>query len=294
LSTAIISDRVSIFERARCYYQLCKPNLSALVVITAVLGFYLASETIDWLRLVYLIAGTALTAAGACAMNMVLEKDLDADMRRTRNRPIPSGRLESGEATAFSLALFTTGFVYLAMFCGWWPAVLSLASALIYVALYTPLKRKGPIAIWVGAITGALPPVMGWSAVTGEIGFGGAVLFCILFAWQFPHFLALGFMYREDYQRAGFRFVASDPDRVGVQVAVGCVVCLVATLLPLPLGLLGPIYGWSAALLGGAFLFAGIRFARVPSPARARFAFFASITVLPVLLGLMVVDRLLG
>ena len=296
MSTAIrtLAERGSLLDRARAFYELAKPNLSALVVITAVLGFYLASSTIDWLRLVYLIAGTALTAGGACGLNMVIEREHDAGMRRTRSRPIPSGRVEPTEAVAFSLALFAIGFSYLAMFCGAWPAILSLASALIYVALYTPLKRKGPIAIWVGAITGALPPVMGWSAVTQEIGLGGAALFCILFAWQFPHFLALGFMYREDYQRAGFRFVASDPERVGRQVAIGCAVLLVATMLPLSLGLLGPLYGWSAAIAGGAFLVAGIRFARIPSPSRARSAFFASITYLPVLLALMVLDRLLG
>jgi protoheme IX farnesyltransferase len=278
---------------ARAFYELAKPNLSALVVVTAVLGFYLASGT-DWMQLAYLIAGTALTASGACAINMVIEREHDAIMRRTRNRPIPSGRVKASEATVFAALMFALGFTWLAIFCGWLPAALSLASALIYAALYTPMKRRGPIAIWIGAVTGAIPPVMGWSAVTQEIGWGGAILFAILFAWQFPHFLALGFMYREDYQRAGYRFVSSDSERVGRQVAIGCVVLIVATLMPMVIGLLGAIYGIGASLAGGLFLWAGIRFAREATPARARAAFFASITYLPVLLALMVLDRLLG
>jgi protoheme IX farnesyltransferase len=277
----------------RAFYELAKPNLSALVVVTSVLGFYLASGS-DWLQLAYLILGTALTAAGACAINMVIERDHDARMRRTQNRPIPSGRLGATESTVFAVLMFLLGFAYLAIFCGWLPAILSLASALIYAALYTPLKRRGPIAIWIGAITGAIPPVMGWATVTGEIGIGGAILFAILFAWQFPHFLALGFMYREDYRRAGFRFVSDDSKRIGQQVAAGCVVLMAATLAPIAIGLLGTIYGIGASIAGGMFLLAGIRFALNATPSRARAAFFASITYLPVLLALMVLDRLLG
>jgi protoheme IX farnesyltransferase len=281
----------------RAFYELAKPNLSALVVVTSVLGFYLASSTTagtEWLRLIYLVAGTALTAAGACASNMVIEREHDAIMRRTRSRPIPSGRVRTAEAIVFAILMFLLGFAYLAIFCGWLPALLSLLSAVIYAALYTPMKRRGPIAVWIGAITGALPPVMGWATVTGEIGLGGAILFGILFAWQFPHFLALGFMYREDYRRAGFRFVSDDSERVGRQVALGCAVLLVLTLLPIPIGLLGSIYGAGALIAGGLFLWAGIRFARSASMSRARAAFFASITYLPVLLASMVLDRLLG
>ncbi len=296
-SSFLPATSLSPGARARAFYELSKPNLSALVVVTAVLGFYLASSAVpgtDWIRLAYLVLGTALTAAGACTLNMVLERDHDARMRRTRGRPIPSGRVSAGEASAFAVVLFVWGFADLAIFCGPWPAILSLISGGVYAALYTPLKRKGPVAVWIGAIVGALPPVMGWSTVTGEIGLGGAALFCILFAWQFPHFLALGFMYREDYHQAGFRFVSQDARRVGRQVAVGCGVLLAASLAPLALGLLGPVYGIGAVIAGGLFLIAGVRFAASASPSQARSAFFASITYLPVLLALMVLDRLLG
>lgn len=283
--------------RARAFYELAKPNLSALVVITSALGFFLASGTVastDWIALIYLVLGTALTAGGACAANMALEVQHDRVMRRTRARPIPSGRVSRKEAVAFAAMLFLWGFFDLLLFCGVWPAGLSLLSAVIYAGIYTPLKRQGPVAIWVGAVTGAIPPVMGWAAVTGSLGIGGAILFSILFSWQFPHFLALGFMYREDYARAGFRFVSSEPAQVGRHVALGAMVLLVASVMPTVAGLCGPSYLAGALIAGGLFLWAGIRFARVPTPQRARAAFFASITYLPILMALMVLDRLLG
>lgn len=294
---AVVEGARSPADRARAFYELAKPNLSALVVITAALGFFLASGTVastDWLALVYLVLGTALTAGGACASNMAIEVEHDRVMRRTRARPIPSGRVTRGQAVAFAAVLFLWGFFDLLLFCGLVPALLSLLSAVIYAGVYTPLKRKGPVAIWVGAVTGAIPPVMGWAAVTGEIGIGGAVLFAILFAWQFPHFLALGFMYREDYRRAGFRFVSSDAGQVGRHVALGTLLLLAASVLPAVVKLCGSIYLTGAVAAGGLFLWAGIRFARVPTPQRARAAFFASITYLPILLALMVLDRLLG
>ncbi len=292
--------RLSSAERARAYYELAKPNLSMLVVVTSILGFYLASsaiEHLDWARLIYLVTGTALTAAGACALNMYIERDIDARMMRTKHRPIPSGRLSAQQALAFSLVVFTWGFLQLLVFCGPYPAFLSLATALIYAFVYTPAKRRGPISIWIGAIPGAIPPVMGWAAVRGEIGWGGLSLFLILFAWQFPHFLALAYMYEEDYRRGGFEFLfADDPDgqKVGRAIAFGTLLVHSASLAPYVLGLVGGVYLVGAILAGAFFVWAGARVAVDSTLPRARQAFFASITYLPVLLASMVLDRLVS
>lgn len=300
MATSVVSAEatLSVKARVRAFYELGKPNLSTLVVITSVLGFYLASSgSLAWVPLVFLVAGTALTAAGACALNMYIERDLDRVMLRTRSRPIPSGRVSPEAALAFSLLSFSSGFGVLWVACGVYPAALSLVTALIYGFVYTPLKRRGPISIWIGAIPGAIPPVMGWSAVTGEIGAGGLALFAILFAWQFPHFLALAYMYREDYARAGFRFLPEgdhDGRLAGRQIALGCVGLLLASLGPAVLGLTGPVYLAGALVAGLFFLAAGIRVARRSTLQNARRAFFASITYLPALLALLVLDRLVG
>ncbi len=287
-------------SRLRALYELGKPNLSALVVITAVLGFYLASpegHPLQWVRLISLVLGTALTAFGACALNMVLERDLDRQMLRTRGRPIPSGRVTAEQALLYSGASFASGFGILALGAGLIPALLSALTLVVYGLIYTPLKRRGPVAIAVGAIPGAIPPVMGWAAVTGEVGWGGLALFAILFCWQFPHFLALAFMYREDYARAGFRFLAEgdeDGAVTGRQIAIGCAVLLLCSLVPALLGLTGHLYLLGALVAGALFLAAGIGVARRSSLANARRAFFASITYLPALLALLVLDRLLS
>lgn len=286
--------------RARAYYELGKPNLSGLVVVTAVLGYYLAvpdGGPFDWVRLVYLVMGTALTAAGACALNMVVERDLDARMLRTRGRPIPSGRVAPEHALLFAVVLLVWGALQLLVFCGWYPALLSVLTAAIYAFVYTPAKRKGPVSIWIGAIPGAIPPVMGWTTVQGQIGLGGAALFAILAAWQFPHFLSLAYMYQEDYGRAGFRFLpVDDPEgqKAGLQIALGCAVLLLVSLLPWALGLTGAVYGIGALLAGLGFGWAGLRVAQRCTLARARGSFFASITYLPALLALLVLDRLIG
>lgn len=290
----------SVRLRARAFYELAKPNLSALVVVTGVLGFYMATDAqkgLDWASLVYFVMGTALTAAGACALNMYIERDIDARMNRTKDRPIPSGRLTASEALAFSIVTFVWGFTQLLVFCGPYPAFLSLLTALIYGFVYTPMKRRGPISIWIGAIPGAIPPVMGWAAVRQEIGLGGLALFAILFAWQFPHFLSLAYMYEEDYARGGFAFLfRNDPDgvKVGRAIGFGTLLAHTASLAPYVLGLAGQVYLVGAILAGAFFIWAGARVAAQPTLQRARQSFFASITYLPILLALLVLDRLIG
>ena len=286
--------------RAQALYELSKPNLTGLVVVTSVLGFYLGLEpgtplaSVDWVKLVYLMMGTALTSAGACALNMYIERDLDARMRRTQQRPIPSGRLSADQALAFALIVFAWGFFDLLIFCGPYPALLALLTGLIYGFVYTPLKRRGPISIWVGAVPGAIPPVMGWAAVQGGLGLGGLSLFAVLFVWQFPHFLALAYMYREDYARAGFRFLPDDDRKTGLHIVLGCAALLAASVLPAALGLVGRVYLVGALAFGVAFLAVGLQVLGGCTPKRARRVFFASIIYQPALLALLVLDRFLG
>jgi heme o synthase len=286
---------ISILARARAYYELGKPNLSGLVVITGIFGFYLASSglaSIDGVRFVHLVIGMALTAAGACAANMYIERTLDAIMVRTRHRPIPSGRVSARDALIFSVLTFAVGFAQLFVFCGPIPALLSLFTLVVYAFVYTPLKKKGPLAIAIGALPGAIPPVMGWAAVRGEIGAGGLALFAVLFLWQFPHFLALAFMYRDDYARAGFRFLPEP--HTGMAIVVGCALTVVASVMPYALGLVGLIY-LLGAIASGAFFFAVCRRAALElTAARARSAFLASVTYLPALLALMLLDRVIN
>ena len=281
----------------RDLYELAKPNLSILVVVTAVLGFCLGagSEPLSWIRLTMLIVGTGLTSAGACALNMFIERDIDAMMPRTRKRPVPSGRVSPESALFFALITFSWGFGALATFCGPVPALLSLLTGAVYAFVYTPLKRRGPISIWVGAIPGAIPPMIGWSAATGSLDWGAASLFLVLFCWQFPHFVALAFMYREDYRRAGFRFVPSGDRpgrRAGAQIAVGSAALVAASVLPYILGLVGFIYLVGVLAAGVWFLKVSLQGALELTGKKARRVFLASIIYQPVLLALLVVDRL--
>lgn len=294
-----VAGQLSFADRARAFYALGKPNLTFLVVVTAVLGFYLAAsaaEAVPWLKIVPLLLGTALTSMGACALNMYLERDLDAQMKRTATRPIPSGRVSPEEALAYALLTFVWGLALLAVGCSLLVASLSLFTALLYAFVYTPSKRWGPVSTWLGAVPGAVPPVMGWATVSGEIGLGGLALFVILFAWQFPHFLALARMLEEDYAKVGFRFLpANDPRgvRTGRQMFIGTLVLLAASLAPTALGLTGWIYSVGAILIGLVFAGVALKACFVCDRPRALRIFLASISHLPALLGLIVLDRLL-
>ena len=179
VDSALVTEVPSV----RSLYELAKPNLTLLVVVTAVIGFYLGSGEgpVRWLQLVMMIVGTALTSAGACALNMFIEREIDGLMPRTRKRPIPSGRVSPESALFFALITFSWGFGALATFCGPIPAVLSMLTGAVYAFAYTPLKRRGPISIWVGAIPGAVPPMIGWSAATGGLDWGALALFLVMF-----------------------------------------------------------------------------------------------------------------
>ena len=287
------------FVKAKALYELGKPNLSFLVVVTAVIGFLLAlsSQTAAgqglWFRALMLVVGTALTAMGACAANMCREAQVDIHMKRTRTRPLPSGRVSEPEAIAYVIFIYVLGFALLYFGAGAIPAWLSLATFVTYVFIYTPAKLKGPISIWIGAIPGAMPPLMGWATVTGSLDAEAFALFALMFTWQFPHFLALAYMYREDYERGGFRFLPRENVEytTGAHIGVGALVVVLVSFVPSVIGLVGSIYLVMSLIAGLYFLRAGFRALSGLTNHTARDAFFASIIYLPVLLVAIVLDR---
>jgi protoheme IX farnesyltransferase len=281
--------------RAADYLELTKPRVALLVLFTVAAGGLLASRgTPDVAVLVHTLLGTALVAAGASALNQLLERHSDALMRRTENRPLPAARLQPAEVAFFGVALGLAGITYLVVALPHPLAALVAAfTYLSYVFLYTPLKRRTPLNTLVGAVPGALPPVIGWTAVRGSVGPESAALFLILFLWQVPHFLAIAWIYRDDYARAGLRMLPVT-DRHGVrtgrQMVSYCLVLVPASLLPAVVGLAGPIYWAGAVLLGAWFLSRAIGFVRRGSVEQARRVLRASLIYLPALLALMLVD----
>lgn len=284
-------------ERLRAYHELAKPNLTLLVILTGVFGFYLGTDGFVALEagaFVAFVLGTAMTAGGACALNMYIERSVDARMRRTAKRPLPSGRASAGGALVFAVANIVVGTIALAVFNGAIPAGLGLLTALLYGFVYTPLKKlNGPLAVVVGAVPGAVPPVMGWAAAQGTIGWEGFALFTIVFAWQFPHFIALAYMYREDYARGGFDFLPRSNAVTSAVIFFGTVAVVGASAGPWFLDLAGWLYLVGAAAAGAAFLRSAHRTVQRLDGKSARSVFLTSITYLPVLLGLILIDSLL-
>ncbi len=282
-------------RRTMDFIELSKPRLVLMVLITTCVGFYLGSEQVpDYLRLIYTLIGTALTAGGTLALNQLMERETDALMERTRRRPLPEKRVQPLEALIFGLLSTVTGLILLV----WGINVLSaLIAALIvgtYLFLYTPLKLKTPLCGLVGAVPGALPPMIGWAAARGELGVEAWVLFAILFFWQIPHTLAIARLYRDDFARAGIRFLpVVDPEgrSTGRQAVGFSLALLVVSLLPMFLGLAGVLYYVVALLLGVAFLAIACRLAISRSVAAARQLLFASLVYLPVLLLVMALNR---
>jgi protoheme IX farnesyltransferase len=275
--------------------ELVKARLSLLVLSTTLVGFLLGrgSAPLAWPILFATLIGTALSACGAAALNQWWERDVDALMRRTRTRPLPAGRMHPNDALIFGILLSVFGVAGLAV-VNMFSAVLALATIVVYVLIYTPLKRISAINTLVGAIPGALPPLIGWIAATGEASLPGWVLFAILWFWQMPHFLAIAWMYRDEYAAAGFIFLTArdDDGRATTRQATLYTLCLVlVSLVPAFIGLNSPWYFAGAMVLGAAFCAPALRFAWLRSRESARVLFFASIIYLPLLLTLLVVTR---
>ncbi|HIA04799.1 MAG TPA: protoheme IX farnesyltransferase [Myxococcales bacterium] len=288
-------SRQSLMQRFVAYLELGKPNLSALVVITGITGYYVATPHIVSWRFFHFVSGLFLTALGACAINMVIERDIDAKMQRTAGRPIPSGRVSVRGALIFTWTTFILGFAQLAYFVNHTTAALALLTLVTYAWAYTPLKKMGPVSTWVGAIPGAIPPLMGWTAVRNSFEAPGLILFAILFFWQLPHFLALAWMYREDYQRVGYKMLPGKENSIkiaGLEMTLCCLALIKVSILLTMNGAAGGLYMISAVVLGGFFLAFALRVIYLQTIRSARHLFLASIIYLPLLLTAIVVDRL--
>ncbi len=277
------------------YADLIKARLTLLVLLTTLVGFYVAFRgAMNYALMFHTMLGTALVASGAAALNQLLEREHDAKMRRTQNRPLPSGRLQPVTVMLFGGVTSVAGLVYLALLANPLTSVIGAVTLVSYVFIYTPLKRVTWLNTAVGAIPGGLPPLMGWAAARGELDGGGWALFAILAFWQMPHFFAIAWIYRDEYAKAGFQMLPNvDPDgsRTGRQSVSYALALLAVSLFPFRFHLAGPVYLAGAVVLGAAFLWCAIQFARQLTTARARQLFFASILYLPLLLGLLVLDK---
>ena len=295
------TDRVSTtadgsHTQAGDFAELVKARLTLLVLLTTAAGFYLgARNPVDYSALFHVVFGTAAAAAGAAALNQWWERKADALMQRTRTRPVPAGRMRPIEALAVGGSLSLFGVCYLAVACNALSAALATLTIVIYIFAYTPLKRISTFNTLVGAIPGALPPLIGWAAARGTVGPGAWSLFAIVFFWQLPHFFAIAWMYREDYARAGFRMVSSD-DRTGERSASQSVffsiLLLIVAGVPAFLGVASLIYVPIELALGCAFIAVAMRFLRIRTAAAARVLFVSSILYLPLLLGALVLTKL--
>jgi protoheme IX farnesyltransferase len=277
------------------FAELVKARLTLLVLLTTAVGYYLGSAgPLDRTAFFHVVFGTALAAAGAAALNQWWERRLDALMQRTKTRPIPAGRMLPRDAFAIGILLAIAGISYLAIFCNWLSALLAAITIGIYIFGYTPLKRFSTTNTLVGAIPGAIPPMIGWAAARGQLDLASWSLFAILFCWQIPHFFAIAWMYRDDYARAGFRMLSSD-DATGVRSAsqgvLFCMLLLIITGVPAYLRLTNVIYLPIALALGGWFTAMAMRFHRKRTPRDARLLFITSIIYLALLLLTMVLTK---
>ena len=277
------------------YWTLTKPEVNLLVVASTLAGFDLGSRgPLDWLRLVHTLLGTLLVASGTATLNQFLEREPDSRMRRTARRPLPAGRLAPECALYFGVLLSVAGAIELALAVNALASLLALLTLASYLLFYTPLKARTPLCTLVGAFPGAMPPLIGWAAARGSLSLEAWVLYAMLFFWQFPHFLGIAWMYREDYERAGYLMLPpSDVDGrfTGREIFLFTLALLPVSLVPVALGQAGMIYLLGASLLGLAFLACGARLAHSRSKALARRLVLASVVYLPLVFALMMIDK---
>jgi len=295
ITGAIDTTLTGLFRRVADFVELAKPRVVLMVLITAFVGFYVGSEEIpDYLKLFQMLVGVALAAGGTLALNEFFERETDALMDRTRHRPLPDGRVQPSDAFWFGLVATLAGLFYLIVSVNFMSAWVTALITTSYLLVYTPMKRKSPLCMLVGAVPGALPPVIGWAAARGSLDIDAWVLFAIMFLWQVPHTLAIARLYREDYAKAGIQFlpvIEPESGSMNRQIISHCAALLAVSLLPTLVGLAGAIYFIAAFVLGIALLANGIRLAMEPTLSRARRLLFASLIYLPVLLLVMALDR---
>jgi heme o synthase len=287
--------RSSLSGLIRDLVELIKARLTLLVLLTTAVGFYLgADDPINYVALLHTVFGTAAAAAGAAALNQWWEHNLDALMQRTRSRPVPAGRMRPRDALLLGAALSIFGVAYLAFVCNALSAALAAITIVIYVFAYTPLKRISTFNTALGAVPGALPPMIGWAAARGTLNAGAWMLFAILFFWQLPHFFAIAWMYRDDYARAGFQMISSDDrsgERSASQSVFFCMLLFIVAGLPAFLGIATVFYLLAELILGAVFVAVAMRFLKTRTQANARRLFITSIIYLPLLLGALVLSK---
>ncbi|MFI5098857.1 MAG: heme o synthase [Candidatus Acidiferrales bacterium] len=278
------------------YIALTKPDVSFLVLMTTGAGFYMgASGPIPWLHMLHVIFATMLIAAGTSALNHYIERESDRYMRRTASRPLPTGQLTPREALQFGVGLSIAGAVDLYFTAGYIPCLLGVGTCLSYLLAYTPLKKRTVWATFIGAIPGAIPPMIGWTAATGKLDAGAWLLFAILFFWQFPHFHAISWMYREDYARAGILMlpvVDKNGSRTFRQIILYASALVAVSLLPAVMGFTGVLYFFGALVTCTASLQVCLWAASSKTNTRAKWLMHATVMHIPILLGLMMYDKL--
>jgi heme o synthase len=283
-------------SRASAYVSLTKPDVSFLVVMTTLAGYYLGSRgPLDWARMLHTVFGTTLVAAGTSALNHYIERASDAFMRRTASRPLPTGQLRPRDAAIFGVTLVLLGTVYLALVAGPLAAGLGVFTAVSYLALYTPLKKRTTLATAIGAIPGAMPPLIGWVAARGSLSKEAWILFAIMVLWQFPHFFAIAWMYREDYARAGIKMLPTvDPQgtRTFRQIIGTAIILLPVSLFPALMGMAGVLYFFGAVVLGFMLIQLCLWASANRTNVRAKWLMHATVLHLPLLLGLMMYDKI--
>jgi heme o synthase len=289
-------SRVALVRRIADYWLLTKPEVNFLVLISVLAGFYLGSAgPVRWVLLASTLAGTLLVASGTATLNEYMERGYDAQMRRTANRPLPAGRLRPGEALAFGLILSAAGAVLLATEVNTLASVLAVFTLLSYLGIYTPLKRKSVLCTVIGAIPGAIPPLIGWAAARGSLSSEAWILYLMLFLWQFPHFMSIAWMYRRDYARAGYLMLPPGDDdgrTMALQVVVFSALLVLVSLIPAIMGEAGLTYLVGAVVLGLLFVYHGARLAVVRSNSLARRVLMVSVIYLPFIYLLMMVSKL--
>jgi heme o synthase len=289
------STDFTLLNRAGAYVALTKPDVSFLVLMTTGAGFYMGVRgPVDWLKLVHTVLGTMLIAAGTAALNHYIERESDRHMRRTASRPLPSGLLQPAEALWFGVVLAIVGAADLWLVGGWMTSLLGVVTCLSYLLAYTPLKKRTVWATFVGAFPGAVPPMIGWAAASGRLDKGAWLLFLILFFWQFPHFHAISWMYREDYARAGIQMlpvVDRDGTRTFRQIIITAGMLVGVSVLPAVLGLAGMLYFFGSLVLSTALVQVCLWAAAEKTNVRAKWLMHATIIHIPILLGLMVYDK---
>ena len=287
---------LTIASKANAYVALTKPDVSFLVLMTTAAGYYMGARgPVNWLHMIHTVFATMLIAAGTAALNHYIERDSDRYMRRTASRPLPSGVLQPREALAFGVVLSIIGAADLYFVAGLTACLLGVGTSLSYLLAYTPLKKRTVWATFVGAFPGAIPPMIGWVAASGSLGLGAWLLFAILFVWQFPHFHAIAWMYREDYARAGILMlpvVDREGKRTFRQIILYAAALVGVSLLPALLGLAGVVYFFGALVTSTAMVQVCLWAASNKTNVRAKWLMHATVIHIPLLLGLMIYDKI--